>query len=122
MKSFLNFNSTKVRLKLSFNTIARAFKANFNSTKVRLKPSEPVAISTDNVFQFHKGPIKTAFIVKVLMRVSNFNSTKVRLKLKFVQPVFSRLLNFNSTKVRLKLNAGSAPMASTHISIPQRSD
>ena len=62
-RQFLNypkeyFNSIKVRLKLSFANIEHNVR-NFNSIKVRLKHLSHRHMFTAQIFQFHKGTIKT---------------------------------------------------------------
>ena len=78
-------------------------KDNFNSIKVRLKLTGTKVPDICKPFQFHKGTIKTKSSVSVLTSLSYFNSIKVRLK-----PVYSTYYaaleaHFNSIKVRLKL-------------------
>ena len=55
------------------------------------------------LFQFHKGTIKTLLmVVKTLFLLLNFNSIKVRLKLRHQEDVPRHYAYFNSIKVRLK--------------------
>ena len=53
----------------------------FNSIKVRLKLSVFTVFEHLSLFQFHKGTIKTLLLLCLKMRLINFNSIKVRLKL-----------------------------------------
>ena len=77
--------------------------AHFNSIKVRLKQGVVLSVvcHTD-IFQFHKGTIKTLFAWLVHHRFLNFNSIKVRLKQTYNQVYNGLSLYFNSIKVRLK--------------------
>ena len=52
----------------------------FNSIKVRLKPDGYYYKWNVSTFQFHKGTIKTIRIVAKQIKITNFNSIKVRLK------------------------------------------
>ena len=49
----INFNSTKVRLKLARGKANAVTATYFNSTKVRLKPVLTVSESKMIIFQFH---------------------------------------------------------------------
>ena len=75
------FNSIKVRLKLNSMHYDSEAKRNFNSIKVRLKPFFNSYPDSFEVFQFHKGTIKTGSFRKEISQVLlYFNSIKVRLK------------------------------------------
>ena len=54
----------------------------FNSIKVRLKLANSLYKNAYNVFQFHKGTIKTHRREAKYQKFANFNSIKVRLKLR----------------------------------------
>ena len=54
-----NFNSIKVRLKLSSVLFPNVVISYFNSIKVRLKPKPREPDGDLDEFQFHKGTIKT---------------------------------------------------------------
>ena len=54
-----DFNSIKVRLEQTKVLIALAAIANFNSIKVRLELLGPACEVAMNIFQFHKGTIRT---------------------------------------------------------------
>ena len=101
-RSFVNFNSIKVRLELSGSvpstTMSNSFQFHkgairtvlevlydvaflyFNSIKVRLEPTG----NTDEVdkltFQFHKGAIRTDILYRLHSPLCYFNSIKVRLE------------------------------------------
>ena len=79
--SHSHFNSIKVRLKQSDIVTWDGCSPNFNSIKVRLKLVHCYFPQTGlTVFQFHKGTIKTALTNSLGVRVTYFNSIKVRLK------------------------------------------
>ena len=52
----------------------------FNSIKVRLEHDVFSTSDTANIFQFHKGTIRTRAGTTVLELLPNFNSIKVRLE------------------------------------------
>ena len=53
----------------------------FNSIKVQLKLKERIdQLRQDYSFQFHKGTIKTRYLLPLKGRPANFNSIKVQLK------------------------------------------
>ena len=83
-------------------TIALSFY-DFNSIKVRLKLKLDLDENEIKRFQFHKGTIKTFFMLsRIFVDCPDFNSIKVRLKRHeriTLQRVFR---HFNSIKVRLK--------------------
>ena len=81
-------------------------------------------IACNPEFQFHKGTIKTFYLLQSKLYIQNFNSIKVRLKREHFRsfstatqfqfhkgtiktsqnaPAIHRRLDFNSIKVRLKL-------------------
>ena len=99
----MNFNSIKVRLKLSTDPALTVHIINFNSIKVRLKLCCPCCSLNDKQFQFHKGTIKTKYEIIDPVALTNFNSIKVRLKLSTDPALTVHIINFNSIKVRLKL-------------------
>ena len=70
------------------------------------------------LFQFHKGTIKTTKTFLVIIRLRNFNSIKVQLKLNLLDMRFSNLPYFNSIKVQLKHFAVADNNAADTISIP----
>ena len=64
-----------------------ATRANFNSIKVRLElPGGSVDTSSGQVFQFHKGTIRTTIKVDRIKLEGHFNSIKVRLEPLMVTP------------------------------------
>ena len=76
-------------------------------------------IARDDIFQFHKGPIKSSKDSYLLLKyTSHFNSIKVQLKAgsKAPTPIFTYY--FNSIKVQLKvgakLNKGALPVFQFH--------
>ena len=76
------FNSIKVRLKPYLPVSLLLQVIHFNSIKVRLKLSSlSFRFGVSNIFQFHKGTIKTRFRRQVITAHLHFNSIKVRLKL-----------------------------------------
>ena len=52
----------------------------FNSIKVRLRPSEKANDIVLDLFQFHKGSIKTSTYAAIRSDILYFNSIKVRLR------------------------------------------
>ena len=65
---FLDFNSIKVRLKLTLKNYSEIVKLNFNSIKVRLKHSTRAKhLRSVLIFQFHKGTIKTFVTMKIFL-------------------------------------------------------
>ena len=52
----------------------------FNSIKVRLEPTLIVTSFGANIFQFHKGTIRTRHLVAKWLNEKYFNSIKVRLE------------------------------------------
>ena len=79
------------------------FCENFNSIKVRLKPHRINAKKQRDIFQFHKGTIKTRYPLRYEDILPYFNSIKVRLKLAYIDMPMRAEAYFNSIKVRLKL-------------------
>ena len=57
---------------------------------------------TFNLFQFHKGAIRTSERQALLSSLQNFNSIKVRLEPWYGIPEMLLPVNFNSIKVRLE--------------------
>ncbi len=74
----------------------------FNSIKVQLKRKSIVFTFTLNIFQFHKGTIKTRRSGSISICNTYFNSIKVQLKLRMLMPDIDAEYNFNSIKVQLK--------------------
>ena len=74
----------------------------FNTTKVRLKLSFCKNAPGVRVFQYHKGAIKTRLYRFVRFRRISFNTTKVRLKPARRAEQNPGFAGFNTTKVRLK--------------------
>ena len=56
------------------------YDGDFNSIKVRLKPNTPACRIITELFQFHKGTIKTSSFSECMSTYCDFNSIKVRLK------------------------------------------
>ena len=113
--------------------------SDFNSIKVRLKLSSNDSCSCSAIFQFHKGTIKTSILATCLSPETYFNSIKVRLKRQLRLHIRQTLLfqfhkgtiktnnqgninvdfnYFNSIKVRLKLGEYGSNSLRPHISIP----
>ena len=65
-----------------------------------------------NLFQFHKGAIRTYADLFVKLRKQNFNSIKVRLERSLGYTTTAVLLYFNSIKVRLE-HASASSLASS---------
>ena len=55
----LNFNSIKVRLERADDAATAQVNLYFNSIKVRLEQSVLLSLALFEVFQFHKGTIRT---------------------------------------------------------------
>ena len=68
-----NFNSIKVRLKL--RNVGRGGTADehFNSIKVRLKHFNYLTCHSSDVFQFHKGTIKTGRAGRLPLRTQKIS-------------------------------------------------
>ena len=90
---------------------------------MRLEPASLSSASSVSTFQFHKGAIRTIYLVLLILPVANFNSIKVRLEREMGIGISNDLLfqfhkgairtlrlatkltecyNFNSIKVRLE--------------------
>ena len=74
------FNSIKVRLELRLHQEKGLEWVHFNSIKVRLELSSSTPVRADEVFQFHKGTIRTGTWTERWFTFFNFNSIKVRLE------------------------------------------
>ena len=74
----------------------------FNSIKVRLEHIIGYLARALQVFQFHKGAIRTSREATSITNHPNFNSIKVRLERFAVSVVAVKIDNFNSIKVRLE--------------------
>ena len=94
------------------------FGFDFNSIKVRLNPPSYCRCSSYIRFQFHKGTIKPAGVLAVLLALSNFNSIKVRLNLATMKHILKKGFDFNSIKVRLNLLNKGGDYKKEDISIP----
>ena len=75
-----NFNSIKVRLELTVVLEHLPEHLYFNSIKVRLEPFDIHDAYIAQLFQFHKGAIRTDVKVYGIPYCNNFNSIKVRLE------------------------------------------
>ena len=80
-----------------------------------MRGTEP---SSGEEFQFHKGTIKTGAHRRRLRGGTDFNSIKVRLKLRRAVVLPPPLPHFNSIKVRLKLIFAACEIGGIDISIP----
>ena len=77
----LHFNSIKVRLELVMVKLIIRLLLYFNSIKVRLEPSvRKLNLRENQVFQFHKGAIRTFLMTRATCGLADFNSIKVRLE------------------------------------------
>ena len=74
----------------------------FNSIKVRLRHSIGATSSSEKMFQFHKGTIKTVRFTLLTGSIACFNSIKVRLRQGIPSKEWSTIPCFNSIKVRLR--------------------
>ena len=62
--------------------------SHFNSIKVRLEPLMRCFLFLFNIFQFHKGAIRTfTYFLTIKDYEVNFNSIKVRLELQCFRPL-----------------------------------
>ena len=112
------FNSIKVRLKLNSMHYDSEAKRNFNSIKVRLKPFFNSYPDSFEVFQFHKGTIKTGSFRKEISQVLlYFNSIKVRLK-RIIGKAYGRLFKFQFHKGTIKTEPPKILLKARQISIP----
>ena len=92
---------------------------NFNSIKVRLEPAfrGPYHYQIQ-VFQFHKGAIRTAEPNEERFDLDNFNSIKVRLELYCSFNVVVPLTEFQFHKGAIRTHKGAFCPRNTSISIP----
>ena len=74
------FNSTMVRLKANYTSMAERYGSSFNSTMVRLKGADKKFTWRTEHFQFHYGTIKSGRRMFREKEKRAFNSTMVRLK------------------------------------------
>ena len=77
----INFNSIKVQLELHKELLKMSFLIHFNSIKVQLELTVEREEGDPQVFQFHKGTIRTLTLEVMNIFVSHFNSIKVQLEL-----------------------------------------
>ena len=75
------FNSIKVRLEQAAEIQASINEKNFNSIKVRLEHADFASQVLAQLFQFHKGTIRTNQNTMIISLILYFNSIKVRLEL-----------------------------------------
>ena len=115
MYSKPNFNSIKVRLELTIFAPEIKLLTHFNSIKVRLERySQNIPLYRLDIFQFHKGTIRTRATLRSDPQRSYFNSIKVRLEQPFKTGEQVISFNFNSIKVRLeRLSAFPYPVRQT---------
>ena len=98
---FYYFNSIKVRLEPWLNKMVLLL-LNFNSIKVRLEPRRVHGRYVDELFQFHKGTIRTLFVNNPAFIVLRFQFHKGTIRTPMPTPSFARMYYFNSIKVRLE--------------------
>ena len=80
---------------------------------MRLEPSKRFLNISIELFQFHKGAIRTMQeFIENCLTLENFNSIKVRLELVFYCTPFDSMKNFNSIKVRLEPDSTSSYLTS----------
>ena len=136
-----NFNSIKVRLKHFTDEKVHSCFHHFNSIKVRLKHSSNILTTLMNLFQFHKGTIKTLYRSFCTFALVEFQFHKGTIKtphrnrclcdssqfqfhkgtIKTIDVVFLIIdveSHFNSIKVRLKLSRVRSVTRTKDISIP----
>ena len=77
----IGFNSIKVQLELLKTAKNLTKYLCFNSIKVQLEPFQILLRPKNNLFQFHKGAIRTLNLMSVMPSVLCFNSIKVQLEL-----------------------------------------
>ena len=97
-----NFNSIKVRLKHFTDEKVHSCFHHFNSIKVRLKHSSNILTTLMNLFQFHKGTIKTLYRSFCTFALVEFQFHKGTIKTNTAAFVRAKQHDFNSIKVRLK--------------------
>ena len=113
-----NFNSIKVRLKLSFVTVViELLQFQFHKGTIKTLLTDAVT-SMRTGFQFHKGTIKTNKFNEFLQVHSTFQFHKGTIKTLICTSISFVLNNFNSIKVRLKRFDGGFNDAYSDISIP----
>ena len=81
IKSLIYFNSIKVRLERLEFLDNICYLCHFNSIKVRLEHVAVKMAAQKELFQFHKGAIRTKTAVPSASSMPDFNSIKVRLEL-----------------------------------------
>ena len=89
----------------------------FNSIKVRLKLAKAAGVSVGQLFQFHKGTIKTTILFRQVNQKTYFNSIKVRLKLRKRRAKICGG-KFQFHKGTIKTSVVSSDISSSDISIP----
>ena len=75
----------------------------FNSIKVRLEPNCFKYISHCNLFQFHKGTIRTNHLAQGYQGLAAFQFHKGTIRTATTQVLDTVTAHFNSIKVRLEL-------------------
>ena len=98
-----NFNSMKVQLRQRRSAHRWVRLQHFNSIKVQLRHIDSNA-STESaeLFQFHKGTIKTKILLLLQKHIVHFNSIKVQLRQPCGTPDGRPQTHFNSIKVQLR--------------------
>ena len=75
-----DFNSIKVQLEQENPREICVKLDNFNSIKVQLEPINAYVTANPDLFQFHKGTIRTILSYVILPTLRYFNSIKVQLE------------------------------------------
>ena len=103
-KTEIYFNSTMVRLEVSFRDLWADAPWYFNSTMVRLEVAKVLQkIINCPIFQFHYGSIGSlSWTATMIQTLNNFNSTMVRLEVLMLSMTWTAITYFNSTMVRLE--------------------
>ena len=90
--SFANFNSIKVQLERNNLDLSHVLCCNFNSIKVQLEHLRTCVVRSMELFQFHKGTIRTLNMICISLVLSDFNSIKVQLELSAIGSIAGGLL------------------------------
>ena len=99
-----------MRLELTIRVYHKVLVEDFNSIKVRLELEYIVQYVEENVFQFHKGAIRTLQASGNLNGRTYFNSIKVRLELRTLKacPISFGVFQFHKGAIRTPTSFGIA--------------
>ena len=113
-----NFNSIKVQLEHTNFLQGGQPDINFNSIKVQLELLRVAFVALINLFQFHKGTIRTDDANVPAVRVPNFNSIKVQLEQENAHSNQHEQRKFQFHKGTIRTSEMERTQRSVYISIP----